>query len=427
MTAHGRCEHPGGTATSRSGAHGAARRRREQGASPSPSPGKSEPEGSRPTPQLPRGGAGTGSPAGGRRGGGSHPGWRWPCAEPRELGGVPGSRRAVPGKEPAREGSGGRGVKGEAGGQASPAGSLAVALPRSPLPFCPGGDGSAVGDGPSRPALSPRPQAGPASGRGTGEPPVPPRGVTCEDAEPAQHLPPGSETLPPGEPRAGAAGRGGAAAAAPPGTSPQPIGRRAAPPPAGPAPRGISARPLAAGAVTRGGRGGAGRDWRSLAAAAGRERSLPSVPNSAPRAQAGPGGLPAAPAAACAAFPGRARPLCPGRGRCPAHLAGGVGAARVSRAERGLPGTAAGEPRAPSPPLAKARFLRQRRARSEDSPGKLIGRSGAVSGSRRLGRDRDELAERSSLSARSWSYRGCCRCSPQDRYCKETTKRLYQV
>ncbi|XP_066427876.1 basic salivary proline-rich protein 4-like [Molothrus aeneus] len=206
---------------------------------PPPSPGKGEPEPTRRAPAAHRS-----TPAAGRArrlppnsaGAGSHPGWRWPCPEPRKLGGVPGTRRAVPGKEPARGGQRqfrgkGRGWQAgeprrEFGGGPAPLVAPLLSwrrrLRRRRWPV------------PSRPALTPLGRSHQRTG--TGETPAPPRGVTCEDTEPARHLPPGSETLPPGEPRAGAAGGGGAAATAPPGTSPQPIGRRPAPPPVAPPP-----------------------------------------------------------------------------------------------------------------------------------------------------------------------------------------------
>lgn len=344
---------------------------------PPPSPGKREPEPTRRASAAHRS-----TPAAGRArrlpsnsaGAGSHPGWRWPCPEPRKLGGVPGTRRAVPGKEPAREGSGSFGIRVEAGGQASPAGTLAVALPCSPLPFCPGGDGSAGGGGPSRPVRpSPPGPVLPADGywrdprsparrylRGHGARAASP---TRERNSPARRAPSRS-----GRRRRG---RGGCAS----GNIPAAHWPPPRPAPPRPRPQGHPRVPIGCGradarwagpfgrsrALTRGGRGaGAGRSS--------------FVPNSAPRARAGPGGLRAA---FPVAFLVRARPLCPGGGRSPAHLAGreaGGGSAEPGSA--GPPGAGTGEPRVPRP-----RVLSQRRgscgggrARSENPPGKKIQR-----------------------------------------------------
>lgn len=282
----------------------------------------------------------------------------------RKLEAVPSARRPVPGKEPAREGSAGRGCEaGEPrrefrGGPTPPAAPLLSwrrrlrrrgAGGRCPVAFRPSPQ-------PYRrtpPASRASSASAPASERGKGEAPSPHRGeggggwrgVTCEEKEPARHLPPGCETLPPGEPPAGAAGGGGAAAAAsPPGNilAAHWLPRRPTPPSPRP-PWGSPARPLAAAAaVTRGrpGRGSGAR--RSLAAAARRVRvGSSSSANSAPLCLAQrrePGGFPRGRLAGAVrrlhrvltALPARppARsalplPLC--GDCCPAHLAGRAG------------------------------------------------------------------------------------------------------
>lgn len=199
-----------------------------------------------------------------------------------------------------------------------------MALPHSPAPSLSwhGGGGP---PGERCPAPAPRPSApfGPVPSalwparEARAVPPrhaAPRRGslhnATCEETEPAQHRPPGRETLPPGESPAGATGGGGAAAASPPGNilAAHWLCRRPTPPSARP-PRSSCARPLAA-TVTRGGpgraeeaeRGGSWR-WRSW----GESLLLrPRVRAPPPRTKRGVGRCPPPPAPRSQSPPGAA-------------------------------------------------------------------------------------------------------------------------
>lgn len=365
--------HPRGTATSPERAPAAARRPGTGRAPPAAlsreTRARADPESIRRTPQHPRGGAGTAPPAQQRR---RRLAPRVALAMPGapQTWGRPGHPAGCPG-EGARPGrqrqfrSKGRGWRAdeprrEFGGGPAPLAAPLLSwrrrLRRRRWPV------------PSRPALNPG--AGPTSGRVLRDPRSPARrylrGHGARAASPTRERNSPARRAPSRSGRRGR-GRGGCASGNIPAAHwPPPRSAPLRPRPQGHPCMSIGwgrddarwARPGGRSrALTRGGRGaGAGRSS--------------FVPNSAPRARAGSGGL-------RAAFPVRARPLCPGGGRSPAHLAGreaGGGSAEPGSA--GPPGTGTGEPRVPRP-----RVLSQRRgscgggrARSENPPGKKIQR-----------------------------------------------------
>lgn len=414
--------HPRGTATSpeRRTSHCPAPGDRE-GTSPPPSPGKGEPEPTRRAlaahRRHPRGGAGTVPPAGERRrgGGGSHPGVAGRARSPANLG-RPGHPAGGPG-ERARRGRRWLRDKGLGWG----AGELRREFGRGPAPL-------------AAPLLSWRPRlrhrgwpvpsalappspVRPADGA-LARPPLPRAALPARTRSPRGISHPGAKLSRPASPEperpAGEGPRrlrlrehpGSPLATAPPRLPLAP------PPEAVPRAHWLRLRWRAAG----------GAGWAEPGAHSrwprGRCGSLPLHLKLAPRAQAAPGGLPAAPA--------------PSARSAPAVIV--VPCIWLAAEQLRWPGESEGRPaqgrenceyRAPQssrlcevPAAAGVRGARIPREADTEPVGRWWG---WVSGSRRLGRV-EGWAGRAfqPFCRRLSSYWGCCRCTPQDRYSKET-------